>query len=490
MILRKNISLNEEYLKKLEPLMEKHNGNLSAVIREVIDLADAAFQDPDSVKRLISGLKKEQNLTSWALTWSLKNLKGKLPDEELVSNIIGDDITSISSLKKYLNNLGEEIYWGSSVDIRSDDDKLPKSATFCVTGKNQDMNRFLASVIALFARKKFNLGVSRLKNIDSTIEFEMKMGEHDWASSSIVEHFGYMDSTLTEIHNNPNFWRKIIKLYSKMNYDMAVVSRQFFEDMMAGSTTPKLATYIEKFYGFPINQIPQDELFTKMNDLYKPMGIIENMDLNKDSLIIQHGLTDPDAIEKLNEVFLDLLELTGQTYVPEVGENLIVYKHQSEVGKILIKMLDNFKDQEISFENFHSLLSKMLDVLKSVPYDDEFIKFVGKKFGEMVIQIYEKEKMVDNWDAELFLSFLQEANIILTQDVNWRIISDNIIHGRINTCPLVKENGNPDATNCKIIKEIFNEWVSHAFGEEQEKIHESHTESPGKSNFCEIYVAL
>jgi len=52
MILRKNISLNEDYLRKLEPLMQKHNGNLSAVIREVIDLADVAFQDPDSVKKL------------------------------------------------------------------------------------------------------------------------------------------------------------------------------------------------------------------------------------------------------------------------------------------------------------------------------------------------------------------------------------------------------------------------------------------------------
>ncbi len=39
MILRKNISLTEDYITKLNPLIEKHNGNLSAVIREVIDLA-------------------------------------------------------------------------------------------------------------------------------------------------------------------------------------------------------------------------------------------------------------------------------------------------------------------------------------------------------------------------------------------------------------------------------------------------------------------
>src|SRR5574341_1460949 len=111
MILRKNISLNEEYLKKLDPLMQKHGGNLSAVIREVIDLADAAFQDPDSVKRLISGLKQEQNLTSATIIWALKNLAGRFPGEETVQDIISNNIPTLSLLEERLNELGSEIYW-------------------------------------------------------------------------------------------------------------------------------------------------------------------------------------------------------------------------------------------------------------------------------------------------------------------------------------------------------------------------------------------
>ena len=118
MNLRKSISLNEEYLKKIEPLIQKHNGNLSAVIREIIDLADVAFKDPDSVKRIILGLKNKESLTSSTLIWALKNLAGRLPDQEIFNSIIGNDINSISSLEKRLNELMGEVYWDSSIKIR------------------------------------------------------------------------------------------------------------------------------------------------------------------------------------------------------------------------------------------------------------------------------------------------------------------------------------------------------------------------------------
>src|SRR3990172_7414719 len=129
MNLRKSISLDEEYLKKIEPLVQKHNGNLSAVIREIIDLAEIALKDPDSVKRVILGMRNKQSLTSSTLAWALKNLVGRQPDEEIVHNIIGNDIYSISFLEKRLNELMGEAYWDSSIRINSDDDRQPQSAS-------------------------------------------------------------------------------------------------------------------------------------------------------------------------------------------------------------------------------------------------------------------------------------------------------------------------------------------------------------------------
>ncbi len=47
------------------------------------------------MKKLILGLKNKESMTSSTLIWVLRNLAGKLPDKEIVHNIIGNDITSI-----------------------------------------------------------------------------------------------------------------------------------------------------------------------------------------------------------------------------------------------------------------------------------------------------------------------------------------------------------------------------------------------------------
>ena len=49
MSVRKNISLENVHLKKLEPLVQKHNGNFSAAMREIIDLIDTMTKNPEAV---------------------------------------------------------------------------------------------------------------------------------------------------------------------------------------------------------------------------------------------------------------------------------------------------------------------------------------------------------------------------------------------------------------------------------------------------------
>jgi len=61
MIIRKNISLEDVHLKKLRSLTEEHGGNLSAAIRDAIEIADAALQRYGSVQEAISGIISEEN---------------------------------------------------------------------------------------------------------------------------------------------------------------------------------------------------------------------------------------------------------------------------------------------------------------------------------------------------------------------------------------------------------------------------------------------
>ena len=59
-MIRKNISLKKDDLKKIEPIVDKHEGNLSAAIREVINFADYAinkFGDLESIKKIDGSTK-------------------------------------------------------------------------------------------------------------------------------------------------------------------------------------------------------------------------------------------------------------------------------------------------------------------------------------------------------------------------------------------------------------------------------------------------
>lgn len=490
MILRKNISLNEEYLGKLEPLMQKHNGNLSAVIREVIDLADAAFQDPDSVKRLISGLRKEQNLTSSTLIWALKNLTGRLPDDETVNNIIGDSISSLSLLEKRLNELGSEIYWDSSIKISYDNDFQPGSASVSITGKNPDISRFLAAIIAEFSAKKYDLGVSKIRNANGSFEMNLIKGENGWANKSVAENFGYLDFALAELQKKHDFWNIIIPLYARMNYDMVAIPGQLFEEILAGKTAPKLSICIERFCGCPINQIPPEELLKKITVLYKSTGLIQDMTIDKESIILHHGLSDTDAIKKLADMFVELLSSNGHTYSSTIGENLIVLKQLPEMGKILLRMVEDFKARDESGTDYHKDLLKMLNMLKNVPSNEDFIKSLGGKFGKKIIQDYEKERKIDVWDAAIFLKYMQEMSTVLSQESKWSSVSENVICGKIASCHLAKGDAKNDNINCTFIKGLYDEWISHAFGKQIERVHTMSQTTASENEFCEIYVAF
>jgi hypothetical protein len=50
MIVRKNITLENIHLKKLELLINKHQGNLSAAIRDSIDMADVVLLQYGSIE--------------------------------------------------------------------------------------------------------------------------------------------------------------------------------------------------------------------------------------------------------------------------------------------------------------------------------------------------------------------------------------------------------------------------------------------------------
>jgi len=59
MLIRKNISLDDKYLKKLQPLLDANDGNLSAAVRDTIEVADTALTYHKSIDEAVRFFKSK-----------------------------------------------------------------------------------------------------------------------------------------------------------------------------------------------------------------------------------------------------------------------------------------------------------------------------------------------------------------------------------------------------------------------------------------------
>jgi hypothetical protein len=275
-----------------------------------------------------------------------------------------------------------------------------------------------------------------------------------------------------------------------MNYDMSVIPGQLFEEIQGAGMTYKITNCIERFCGYPINQIPHEDFLKNLKVLYKTMGLIEDMDINNGSLIIHHRFSNSDAIGKLANNFVELMHLNGCTYSSTVGENLIVLKQLPEIGKILIRMVEDIKTREEPVADYYTDLINILKMLKNVPSNEEFIRSLGTRFGNKIIENYKYKKNISEWDPGTFIKYLQDMSVILKQDSKWSNVSENIICGKIINCPLVKTDVEINSNNCMFIKSLYDIWISNAFGEQIERVHNMSQKIPSGNESCEIYIAL
>ena len=120
MVIRKNISLENSHLKKLEPLTKKHNGNLSAAIRDTVDIAEAALRRYGTIEKALSGINSDRDeltareksiesgrnvlISSPIFSWMIKITRGLTLDKEILDELLDPlKIKTISELDNVVN---------------------------------------------------------------------------------------------------------------------------------------------------------------------------------------------------------------------------------------------------------------------------------------------------------------------------------------------------------------------------------------------------
>ena len=351
MLIRKNISLDEKYLKKLQPLMDVNGGNLSAAIRDTIELTDAALQNHKTIEECINFLNTPHSsptefddlvesgehiiINRMALKWLLKNSSGCLVDDELVDELINPfSIQTMMELDAYLNNLSQKFRWDIEVSIFCMDPLDPETATIMFSNGDSYLRGFFAEHVALFIAKWKQLDIDDLYRRSKSIRIDFKRASFapGEVPPGIKKHLGYFDLIFSELHKKEVFWSGLVNAYKMNGYNMVAIPKNQFESIAAGNVPDGVGMF-ETVTNHPIADIPLSELLVLFKRFFSVSQIVNNIEVHlepgNEFVKIQHGYRDEKTIMKLIQYFSNIFEANGHKFDVTHSSSLIIFKRQA-----------------------------------------------------------------------------------------------------------------------------------------------------------------
>ena len=161
-MLRKNVSISDTHLKMLDPLLKKHQGNLSAAMRDIIDFTGFVTENMGSLETA-KDLFKEKNhameqtrnriygitIPLTMFRWLLTDRKSSMPPiNEAIQLFSQKNINSydINTLNKVINEEISFLNWPISVNIGSENGQISVQ----ITGIDPEINSFYAKSITIY----------------------------------------------------------------------------------------------------------------------------------------------------------------------------------------------------------------------------------------------------------------------------------------------------------------------------------------------------
>ncbi len=343
MVVRKNISLEPSYLKKLEPLTQKHNGNLSAAIRDAIDITEASLRRYGNLQEAISKISAEKKelttregsieagrnvlLSKPIFLWMLKWTKGIPIEKEIFDELLDPlKIITLSELDKKINEISTESGWNCRVSLYSMDDINPSTATVSIEGENEFYRDFLAQLVVMFLVYSKGMDIDVVHRRASSLRIDLKAREKGTKAIAAGKHFGYLREAMEEFKSKEDFWRKLIEIYSSVNYNMVSLHRDNYEELLACDAPDDMGLF-ESISKKHIASIPHIDFLKLLKRTEESLLRVERMEILEDSINIYHNYRNEKAIQKLRDYYLSLLKANGHEYEAKYSTSLIVLTH-------------------------------------------------------------------------------------------------------------------------------------------------------------------
>jgi hypothetical protein len=202
MEVRKNVALDHKHVKMLQPLIEKHQGNFSAAIRELVELVDLLRRKYESIEALkestlMKKSKRDQYIENHygvvvpaqILHWLLSGHQGDLPPKQYLLFSLYSYLREQTRLEspidehpieweKMLNDFYHDLGWPIDIRIRSSSSII----TVEVIGFDSQINRLAFLINAMnLACGAAHYRIMEVENIQTAIfaTFEECNSEQD-----------------------------------------------------------------------------------------------------------------------------------------------------------------------------------------------------------------------------------------------------------------------------------------------------------------------
>lgn len=459
MIVTKHISIDKECVEKLKPQLERHNGNFSAAIREIID-RNGKSVFPSNSSAIDNSLLK----------WMMTEVDGTLIPDDVMNELIDPVlINSLRKLEDCLNARFRELEWDIDIELKYDNETNPTGMLIEIRGeihKIRTAARILSQYIVKNSFDKIPMELMSVFNLNECVKVELARSTKKDAEKSLLTFFGGMDELIKGIKSRPEFWKAIVKRHLLSNYNMVTIHRNYFEDLLSNNI-PLGEISIENLAKKPIQEIPLKDMLLLIKEVYETSRVIDKVEIDNDKLILFHSYRSNEAIEKIKKTLVLLLEANGHLFDPKTTANMIVLTHRPDVGLKMNEIVSNLKTSDNSFDRELLMFMTFLKGLKNIPDIPLSFTALGRKIGTSLMQEYEKEKCIKNWNLETFKTVFEIINSKLHTESEWKLEGKKLLY-TVMKCRIATEGNKFDKYICHTSREAFKGALNYAFGNRAE----------------------
>jgi predicted hydrocarbon binding protein len=483
----KNISLDNEHINKLKPYIEKHNGNFSSAIRELIDNAGKSVIPENS-----------SLINDPFLNWLLEEMHGRfIPDNIL--NLIIDPlfINDMSNLSKNINKRLANLDWKVNVKIDCNNNNIKSNnmvslspISIDITGPSHKMN-IIALMVSQFiiqnSPESSPFLIKSVTNLGSHIKIELLSTTNKKEGiKSLHTFFGEMEETANAIKDRTFFWNHMINRHVISNYQMVTIHKNYYEDILAGKI-PMGETIIEILAKKPIQEIPLVELLPLVKHVYEISGVVDKVEIRDSNIILFHNYRNREATERLKKSLIMLMETGGHLYDGKTAANMLVIEHRPDVGTKINQLVEHLKDSNNKLDQELATFVTYLKSINNIHDTPMSISVMGRRIGTSLIQEYAKENNIKEWNLENFQKAFTVIDSKIHKDSEWKTEGDSLLY-RIRKCAITMEDNNFDAYICRASREAFKAALDYAFGNKA-NLDIRKLKAHG-DNYCEVSIKL